>query len=133
MNKKKLVTIRTGQSAGETIGYANKTVTITPEGLSYEITANVKDPALPDKHGTTPPKPELWDQLAESEDLDKLDLIADVPRKPDIYDAGEEWIEFEFEDGTRRVEFSSLEPIAELSETISALRQVRRDIDDDGL
>jgi|GEM_PF-3242509 len=131
---KELKSIRTGQSAGEAIGYSNIAVTIDPNRTTYEITANYDDPMMPPKRGNIPTDPALWRKLSQSDEIKNLHKVKDHPSEPsfgDASDAGKFWIEFELEDGTRRIDYGGLDLIPELSDTINTLQEVRLTIDKD--
>jgi hypothetical protein len=130
---KELKSIRTGQSAGEAIGYSNIVVAIGPDRTAYEITANYDDPMMPPKRGNIPTDPALWRKLSQSEEIKNLHKVKIRPFEPsgDASDAGKFWIEFELEDGTRRIDYGGLDLIPELSDTIDTLQKVRLNVDKD--
>lgn len=127
--EKKLISVRTGQSAGEAFGYANRVVEIGPDTTAFEITANYNDPALPAKRGVVPTDPSLWNKLCEQKNPKKISQTKLSDSFIDLNDAGVEWIEFETEDETHRLEINPLDPIAELGEIIELLRTLRQTID----
>lgn len=126
---KKLISVSTGQSAGEAFGYSNRVVKIRPDNTSYELTTSYNDPSMPPKRGGIPTDQTLWEELAKYHKNKDLISAQNAGAVNDFNDAGTEWIEFELEDRTIRIENNPLEPIEDLQDLFEVLRNYRHSIE----
>jgi len=118
------ITIRSGSSFGECIGYCWTEMEITQDGMNLVRKGN--DPVYPDQTFSKDIDSELWNSVESLIDFDTLQSMDDVYGCPDCADGGAEWIEVTMGSKTKKVTFEyghNLEEISDLIELVRALRE----------
>ena len=120
------LTIKTGTSFGECVGYCKQDITITSEEIIFHKSGWGQE--YPEITQEVPISDEQWNRLMDSVDFEKFNSLQDVIGCPDCADGGAEWIEINNGKSTKKVTFEYGDTISEIDDLILELRKIRNDV-----
>lgn len=119
-----VMSISSGTSFGECLGYCVRLMDIEESSLSYVATGTdeLNYPRLQLDSKLTAGE---WEELVALIDMDLLEEYDDVVGCPDCADGGAEWIEVEMEDESKRILFEYGDTLASIQPLIDHIRALR--------
>jgi len=117
--------IKTGTNSGFCLGYCSKEFIITPEKIIYTQSGR----EVPDKIKHIPFSKASWIELTALVDFQKFNSLPNRIGCPGCADAPVEWIEIEYGDKTKKIEFEKGDNIPEIKKLILALQKIRSPIE----
>jgi len=119
------ITVRSGESFGECLGYCWTEMEITQEAMTLVRRGWNDDPEYPELSYSKEIDSELWDSIESLVDFDKIEPMDDVIGCPDCNDSGAEWIEVAMGGKVKKVTFEFGENLEDISDLIELVRSLR--------
>ncbi|CAF1060490.1 unnamed protein product [Rotaria sordida] len=126
--KSNVLSISSGTSFGECIGYCRKSITVTstPSQVSISKKANFNQASYPPVYATVPLTSSELVSLVNLVNIEIFQSLDDRIGCPDCADGGAEWVQIIWANGSKRVTFENGKTVKGIEELIAKLRQMRQ-------
>lgn len=119
------ITVISGTSFGECIGYCRTEVRISRTVATYTKSSWGRSPAYPEVTTTQLLSTAEWESLLRAIDPSALEKVDSVVGCPDCADGGAEWIEVTYNGTHKKVMFEFDKPIPTIQDLIDNVRAIR--------
>ena len=126
--KNNMLSISSGSSFGECIGYCQQSITLTPIPPQVAISrkANFNQTSYPPVYSKLPLTLNEWASLSSLVNLEIFQSLDDRIGCPDCADGGAEWVQINWANGSKRVTFENGKTVKGIEKLIAKLRQMRQ-------
>ncbi|CAF1423314.1 unnamed protein product [Adineta steineri] len=123
-----IISISSGTSFGRCVGRCRQSIALMADPLQVIISreANFNQASYPPIHVTSPIIFSEWNKLVSSVNLDIFQKLDDRSGCPDCADGGAEWIQVDWNNGSKRITFENGRTVQGLEELILTMRQIRQ-------
>lgn len=123
-----ILSISSGTSFGKCVGYCRQSINImsNPFQVIAIREANFNQGSFPPTRMKFPFTSTEWNELINLVDLITIQSFDDITGCPDCADGGAEWIQIDWNNGSKRITFENRQTVEGIEKLVEKLRDMRQ-------